>query len=78
MWKRELVVLIWKGKEDRQDCSNYRGITLLNVLGKVLAHLLLMRIRSNLLNYQRPEQSGITPGSSTIDRILALRVLVKR
>ena len=77
-WKRGLVVPIWKGKGDRQDCNNYRGITLLSVPGKVLAHLLLMRIRSQLLRYQRPEQSGFTPGKSTTDRILALRVLVER
>ena len=71
-WKRGLVVPIWKGKGDRQDCNNYRGITLLSVPGKVLAHVLLMRIRSQLLKYQRPEQSGFTPGKSTTDRILAL------
>ena len=77
-WKRGLVVPIWKGKGCRQDCNNYRGITLLSVPGKVLAHLLLMRVRSQLLKYQRPEQSGFTPGKSTTDRILALRVLVER
>ncbi|MEL6802745.1 MAG: reverse transcriptase domain-containing protein, partial [Bacteroidota bacterium] len=77
-WKRGLVVPIWKGKGDRQDCNNYRGITLLSVPGKVFAHLLLMRIRSQLLKLQRPEQSGFTPGKSTTDRILALRVLVER
>ena len=37
-----------------------------------------MRVRSHLLKYQRPEQSGFTPGKSTADRILALRVLVER
>ncbi|KAG0718623.1 Transient receptor potential channel pyrexia [Chionoecetes opilio] len=77
-WKRGLVVPIWKGKGDRQDCNNYRGITLLSVPGKVLAHLLLARIRSHLLKHQRPQQSGFTPGKSTTDRILALRFLVER
>ncbi|KAG0724898.1 Transposon TX1 uncharacterized protein [Chionoecetes opilio] len=75
-WKRGLVVPIWKWKGDRQDCNNYRGITLLSVPGKVLAHLLLTRIRSHLVKHQRPQQSGFTPGKSTTDRILALRVLV--
>ncbi|KAG0710615.1 Cytochrome P450 10 [Chionoecetes opilio] len=77
-WKRGLVVPIWKGKGYRQDCNNYRGITLLSVPGKVLSHLLLTRIRSHLLKHQRPQQSGFTPGKSTTDRILALRVLVER
>ena len=77
-WKRGLVIPIWKGKGNRQDCNNLGGITLLSVSGKVLTHLLLMRVRSHLLKYQRPEQSGFTPGKSTTDRIIALRVLVER
>ncbi|KAG0714105.1 LINE-1 retrotransposable element ORF2 protein [Chionoecetes opilio] len=77
-WKRGLVIPIWKGKGDRQDCNNYRGITLLSIPGKVLAHLLLTRIRSHLVKHQRPQQSGFTPGKSTTDRILALHVLMER
>ncbi|KAG0711895.1 LINE-1 retrotransposable element ORF2 protein [Chionoecetes opilio] len=61
-WKRGLVVPIWQGKGDRQDCNNYRGITLLSVPGKVLTHLLLSRIRSHLVKHQRHQQSGFTPG----------------
>ena len=77
--KKGLVVPIWKEKGDRQDCNNYRKITLLSVPGKdlVLAHFLLMRICTHLLKHQRPEQSGFTRGKSTTDRNLALRVLVE-
>ena len=35
-WKRGLVVPLQEGKGDRQDCNNYRGVTLLSVLGKCL------------------------------------------
>ncbi len=41
-WQRGLVVPIWKGKGCRQDCNNYRRITLLSVPGIILADLLLM------------------------------------
>ena len=77
-WKRGLVVPIWKGKGDVRECSNYRGVTLLSVPGKVFARALLSRIRQQLLDHQRPEQSGFTPKRSTVDRILALRVLTER
>ena len=73
-----VVIPLWKGKGDRWDCGNHRGITLLSVPGKVLALILLRRIRAHLLMHQRPEQSGFTPGKSTIDRILALRIIVER
>ena len=77
-WKRGLVVPIWKGKGDVRECSNYRGVTLLSVPGKVFARALLNRIRQQLLDHQRPEQSGFTPKRSTVDRILALRVFTER
>ncbi len=77
-WKKGIVVPLWKGKGDRQDCNNYRGVTLLSVPGKVFARVILERIRHHLLEYQRPEQAGFTPKRSTTDRILGLRVLTER
>ena len=52
-------------------------MTLLSVLGKVFAWIILDRVRHHLLEHQRPEQSGFTPKRSTTDRILARRVLIK-
>ncbi|XP_076058978.1 uncharacterized protein LOC143035828 [Oratosquilla oratoria] len=63
-WKKDLVVSIWQGKGDRQNCNNY--------------HVLLTRVRSHLLKFQTPEQSGFTPGKSITDRILALRLVESR
>ena len=77
-WRRGIVVPIWKGKGDTEECNNYRGVTLLSVPGKVLARILLERVRQKLLTHQRHEQPGFTPKKSTVDRILALRVLTKR
>ena len=77
-WKRGLVAPIWKDKGDRQDSNNYCGITLFSVPGKVLAHLLLVRVRSHLLKYQQSEQSGFTPDRSTTNRILVFGVLLER
>ena len=76
-WKRGLVVPLWKGKGDRQDCNNYGGVMLLSERGKVFARIILDGVRHHLLEHQHPEQSGFTPKRSTIDRILALWVLTK-
>ena len=46
--------------------------------GKVLARIILGRVRHHLLVHQCPEHSGFTPKRSTIDRILVLRVLTER
>ncbi|WP_209300514.1 hypothetical protein, partial [Lonepinella koalarum] len=71
-WKRGLVVPLWKGKGDRQDCNNYRGVTLLSVADKVLARIILNKIRQQAARVTAPEQSGFSPKRSTVDRILAL------
>ena len=76
-WRRGVVVPIWKGKCDTQECNNYRGVTFLSVPSKVLARILLDRVRKKLLTRQRHKQSGLTPKKSTEDRILALRVLTE-
>jgi len=50
-------------------------ITLLSVPGKVFAHVLLARVQPLLDMTRRPEQSGFVAGRSTMDAILALRLL---
>ncbi|XP_076059698.1 uncharacterized protein LOC143036335 [Oratosquilla oratoria] len=77
-WQRGLDILIYREKQDRQDCNNDNGITLLSVPGKGFAHPLLTRVRSHLLKIQRPGQSRFTPGKSSTDRIMAIRILVER
>jgi len=41
------------------------------------AHVLLERLKPLLQAHRRPQQSGFTPGRSTADAILALRLLVE-
>ena len=52
-------------------------MTLLSVPSKVFAQIIIDRVRHHLFEHQRPEQSGFTSKRSTIDRILALRVLTE-
>jgi len=49
--------------------------TIVSVPGKVFAHVLLTRIQPLLDMTRRPEQSGFVAGRSTMDAILALRLL---
>jgi len=76
-WKEGIIVSLYKGKGSHTICSNYRPISLLSVPGKVFAHVLLARIRPLMTKHRRPQQSGFTTGRSSMDAILALRLLAE-
>ena len=62
-----MIVSLFKGKtKNRLDKSNYHGITLLNVLGKLFERLLLDRMMPILeeLNIPHPLQYAYQPGKS--------------
>jgi len=76
-WKKGIILPIYKGKGSPKDCKNYRGISLLLTPGKVFATVLLNNVRDQLLAHRRLEQSGFTPGRSTIDRIFTLDTIIQ-
>lgn len=58
-------------KEDRHDCNNYRGISLLSVVRKMFAHLILLCLRC-VANWILPgSQARFCPNRSTLSMILS-------
>uniref|UniRef100_A0A8C6M4A0 Reverse transcriptase domain-containing protein n=1 Tax=Nothobranchius furzeri TaxID=105023 RepID=A0A8C6M4A0_NOTFU len=66
-----VVVLIFK-KGDLRVCSNYRGITLLSLPGKVYSKVLERRVRSIVESQIEEEQCGFRPGRGTVDQLYTL------
>ena len=77
-WHQGIIIRLYKGKGSKSECSNYRGITVLSVPGKVFAHIILARIKLTLLSHRRPQQSGFMPARSTCDRIATLCNVAQR
>ena len=71
------IVPLYKGNGFRTACENYRLISLLSVPDKVFAAILLSRMKPFLMQVRHPKQSGLVSGRSTIDAILALRLLAE-
>ena len=42
------IVPLYKGKGDKCECSNSRGIILLSVVGKLVGRVLIKRVRPEL------------------------------
>ena len=70
-----LYRLIVQGQGVEVVMQQHRPITLLSVLGKVFAQILLLR--NELLKHRQPQQAGFATGHSTADIILALRLLTE-
>ncbi|KAK3556337.1 hypothetical protein QTP70_007103 [Hemibagrus guttatus] len=74
-WATGVVVPLFK-KGDRRVCSNYRGITLLSLPGKVYSRVLERRVRPLVKPWIQEEQCGFRPSRGTLDQLYTLhRVL---
>ena len=72
------IVTLYKNKGDRRDCNNYRGISLLSIVGKAFARVLMKRLQL-LADHIYPEsQCGFRAKRSTVDMIFSLRQLQEK
>ena len=68
-----VIVSLYKNKEEKSDCSNYRGINLLSIAGKILAHVLLNGLIPTIAQVDAPEsQCGFRSDRGTVDIIFVL------
>ena len=76
-WKIGTIITLPK-KGDLSDCSNWRGITLLSLPSKVLCTVLLNRLKTQIDDILRDEQSGFRARRSCNDAIFALRNIIEK
>ncbi len=86
IWETEIIPEDWSlgyiiklpKKGDLSNCQNWRGIQLLSLPSKVLARVILERIRSAIDEKLRDEQAGFRCGRSCTDQIATLRVIIEQ
>ena len=73
------MVPLYKGKGDVYECSNFRGISLLSVVGKVYGRVLINRIRDNKTkNVIAEVQGGFRRGRGCTDQIFIVRQMCEK
>jgi hypothetical protein len=75
-WKRVKLIPITKpGKENCEDATKFRPISLVNIGGKVLEKVLINRINYHVYSHEfmNKNQFGFTPQRSTIDAAMAVK-----
>lgn len=75
-WRMAVIIPLFK-KGSRTEVSNYRGISLLRTMYKILERIILARLIKFRENTTRDEQAGFRGGRSTVDQIFILRRLLE-
>ncbi len=76
-WKKGLIIKLPK-KGNLKECKNWRGITLLPIVGKILGRIIIDRITSGVDKSLRKEQGGFRKGRGTAEQIFVLRNIMEQ
>ena len=71
------IVKIFK-KGDKSECGNYRGISLLATVGKIIARILANRLVPHAEGFLPESQCGFRPNRGTTDMIFTARQLQEK
>ena len=77
-WRGAYIVPLYKGKGDKYECSNSRGIGLLSVVGKLHGRVLLKRVRAGTECAIGKEQYGFRQGRKCMDQVFAVRQVCEK
>ena len=72
------IFTLYKNNGDRGDCNNYRGISLLNVIGKLFTKVVLMKLQVLAERICTESQCRFRAKRATIDMIFSLRHLQEK
>lgn len=74
-WRFSVITAIYKRKGPKDSPGNYRGISLLSIVGKVYASILLHRVSEQIEPQLHEAQCGFRKGRGTSDAMYTLRSL---
>ena len=77
-WRGVCIVPLYKGKSDKCDCSNSRGISLLSVEGKLYGRVLIKRVRDGTESAIGEQQCGFRQSRGYMDQVFAVRQVCEK
>ena len=72
------ITTLYENKDDRSECNNYRGISLLSITGKLFARVALKRLQILADRVYPESQCGFRPNRSTVDMVFSVRQLQEK
>ena len=75
---RDMIVTLYKNKSGRSDCNNFRGISLLSIMGKPCAIVLLLHLQQLAERIYPESQFGFGAERFTVHIISSFRQLKEK
>ena len=72
------IITLYKNKGERSDCNNYRGISLLSIIGKVYARVLLICLQKLAKHVYPESQCSFQAERSMVDMVFSLHQLQEK
>ncbi|XP_030761089.1 uncharacterized protein LOC115886156 [Sitophilus oryzae] len=76
-WKTSYIITIHK-KGSKDDCDNYRGISVLSSVSRFYGKLVKKRIEEEYRDMEAEEQAGFRAGRSTVDHLFTLTQIIEK
>ena len=73
-WNEGSITTIWKGKGDKENLANHRGITVSSAIGSIIEEVIDQRIQKIIKITQG--QAGGVKGAATADHLFLLRAIM--
>ena len=74
VWNEGSITTIWKGKGDKENLANHRGITVSSAIGSIIEEVIDQRIEKVIQLTQG--QAGGVKGATTADHLFLLRAIM--
>lgn len=76
-WNTGIIIPIYK-KGNKEECENYRAITLLNYVYKILSNQINHKLKVNAEKIIGDYQNGFRPGRSTLNAIHTIEQIIQK
>ena len=77
-WRGACIVPLYKGKGDKCEYSNSRGISLLSVVGKLFGRMLIKRVSARTECAIGEKQRGFRQVRGCMDQVFAIRQVCEK
>ena len=77
-WHDACIVPLYKGKGDKCEYSNSKGISLSSVVGKLYGRVLIKTVRAGTECAIGKKQYGFRPGRGCMDQVFAVRQVCEK